>query len=118
GLGPCHPTTGRQGPFQRAPDGAPGTYQSQDRRSNMIRAKMLAIFAGMLATLAVSAVPAFAEFTSKNGKASGPGKPGPVVLEGGDATLECSSAEGKGTILNASGVEALKGPTLSLNTEK
>lgn len=84
----------------------------------MIRAKMLAILAGMIATLAISAVPASAEFQSTNGKATGPGKSGPVVLEGGGATLECSSAEGKGTIENAEGKEQLKGTTLALNTEK
>jgi hypothetical protein len=84
----------------------------------MIRAKMLAVFAGMIATLAISAVPASAEFTSTNGKATGAGKSGPVVLEGGGATLECASAEGKGTIENAEGKEATKGPSLLLNTEK
>lgn len=84
----------------------------------MIRAKMLAIFAGMIAVVAVSATPAFAEFTSTNGKATGPGKSGPVVLEGGGASLECTSAEGKGTIENAEGKEATKGPSLLLNTEK
>ena len=41
-----------------------------------------------------------------------------VVLEGGGATLECTSAEGKGTIENSSGTEQLKGPTLELDTEK
>jgi hypothetical protein len=84
----------------------------------MFRAKLLAIAVGMLATLAVSVSPAFATFKSTNEKASGPGKSGPVVLEGGGATLECTSAEGKGTIQNAEGKEALSGPTLALNTEK
>ncbi len=84
----------------------------------MLRTKMLAIFVGMIATLAVTAIPASAEFQSTNGKATGPGKSGPVVLEGGGATLECSSAEGKGTIENAEGKEQLKGTTLALDTEK
>ncbi len=84
----------------------------------MFRAKLLAIAVGMLATLAVSVSPAFAEFKSTNGKTSGAGKSGPVVLEGGGATLECTSAEGKGTVENAKGEAALSGPTLELNTEK
>jgi len=84
----------------------------------MFRAKLLTIIVGMLATLAVSAAPAFAEFQSTNGKASGPGKSGPVTLEGGGATLECTSAEGKGTIQNSEGKEQLKGTALALNTEK
>ncbi len=81
----------------------------------MIKAKLLAVFAATIAVLAVSAAPAFAEFESKNGKASGAGKSGPIVLEGGGATLECASAEGTGTILKQ-GAESLKGTVLSLNT--
>jgi hypothetical protein len=81
----------------------------------MMKAKLLAVFAAMIAVLAVSAAPAFAEFESNNGKATGAGKSGPVVLEGGGATLECSSAEGTGTILKQ-GVESTKGTVLALNT--
>jgi hypothetical protein len=84
----------------------------------MFRAKLLTIVVGMLATLAVSAVPAFAEFRSTSGKATGNGKSGPVVLEGGGATLECTSAEGTGTILSGRGGSAqLKGPVLALETK-
>lgn len=82
----------------------------------MIKVKLLAVFAAMVAVLAVSAAPAFAEFESNNGKATGAGKSGPVVLEGGGATLECSSAEGTGTILKQ-GVESTKGTVLALNTK-
>jgi hypothetical protein len=84
----------------------------------MVKAKLVAVFAAMVAVLAFSAAPAFAEFSSTSGKATGAGKSGPVTLEGGGASLECTSAEGKGTILNAEGKEALKGPTLALDTEK
>jgi hypothetical protein len=81
----------------------------------MIKVKLVAIFAAVVAVLAVSAAPAFAEFESTNGKASGAGKSGSVVLEGGGATLECVSAEGTGTILKQ-GAESTKGTVLSLNT--
>ncbi len=85
----------------------------------MFRAKLLAIIVGMLATLAVTAVPAFAEFRSTNGKVTGAGKSGPVVLEGGGATLECSSAEGTGTILSGpGGKQQLKGTVMQLKTTK
>jgi hypothetical protein len=83
----------------------------------MFRAKLLAVIVGMLATLAVTAVPAFAEFESTTGKGTGAGKSGPLVLEGGGATLECTSAEGTGTIMTGThGKEALKGPVLQLKT--
>jgi hypothetical protein len=96
--------------------GAPRLINPLQGASNMIRAKMLTVLVGMIATLAVSAAPAFAEFESTTGKATGAGKSGPVVLEGGGATLECSSAEGTGTVLSKQGAEALKGPILALNT--
>jgi hypothetical protein len=82
----------------------------------MFRVKMAAIFAAMVAVLALSAVPAFAIFKSTNSKATGAGKSGPVVLEGGGATLECTSAEGTGEIQNAEGKAATEGPTLLLKT--
>lgn len=83
----------------------------------MFRAKLLTVIVGMLATLAVTAVPAFAEFKSTSGKPTGNGKSGPLVLEGGGATLECTSASGTGTILSgAGGKEQLKGPVLQLKT--
>jgi hypothetical protein len=82
----------------------------------MIRAKMLAVLAGMIATLAITAVPASAEFQSKTTK--GNSSSGAVVLEGGGGTLECSSTEGEWTILNASKEAATKGSTLSLNIKK
>jgi hypothetical protein len=82
----------------------------------MVKAKLPETLAITIVALMLSAVPAFAEFSSTNGQASGPGKSGPVVLEGGGSTLECASASGTGTILNAEGKEALKGPTLQLNT--
>ncbi len=85
----------------------------------MIRAKGLAIIAGMLATLAVTAVPASAEFQSTSGKETGTGTAKGIVLEGGGATLECVKAEGTGTILSGLGGKAqLKGPVLSLETKK
>ncbi len=85
----------------------------------MFRAKLLAVIVGMLATLAVTAVPAFAEFQSTNGKASGAGKAKAVVLEGGGATLECATAEGTGTILSGiGGTQQLKGTVLQLKTTK
>lgn len=91
----------------------------------MIRAKLLAIFAGMIATLAVSAAPAFAEFESTQTK--GAGKSGTVVLEGGGATLECTSAEGEWKIRTAGKIEeqnqvkqtpTTRGPHLNLTIKK
>jgi hypothetical protein len=61
----------------------------------MFRAKLLAITVGMLATLAVTAVPALAEFQSNTGSTAGSAKTGPLVIEGGGASLECTSAEGE-----------------------
>jgi hypothetical protein len=84
----------------------------------MLKAKLVAIFAAMVAVLAVSATSAFAEFSSTSGKATGAGKSGKVVLEGGGATLECASAEGKGEIANSEKKEALTGDLLNLDTEK
>src|SRR5580658_2090242 len=84
----------------------------------MMKAKLVAVFAAMIAVLAVSATSAFAEFTSTNGKATGAGKSSKVVLEGGGATLECATAEGKGQIANSEKKEATKGDLLNLDTEK
>jgi hypothetical protein len=83
----------------------------------MFKAKTLAIFASMIATLAVSATPAFAEFQSTNSKTTGSGKSGAVTLEGGGATLECTSSEGPWTIFSGE-TAATKGSTLSLITNK
>jgi hypothetical protein len=80
----------------------------------MMRAKLLAVLAGMIATLAVSAVPASAEFASNSTATKGAGKSGPVVLEGGGATLECTSGEGTWTILSG-GKAATKGTDLQLD---
>jgi hypothetical protein len=91
---------------------------TKDKEHNMMKVKLVAIFAAMVAVLAVSATSAFAEFSSTKGSSEGKGNSGKVVLEGGGATLECASAEGTGTILNSSGVKATKGPTLALDTEK
>jgi hypothetical protein len=85
----------------------------------MTRTRLLAVIVGMLATLAVTAVPAFAEFQSTSGKPTGIGTAKGIVLEGGGATLECVKAEGTGTILSAAkGKEQLKGPVLQLKTTK
>jgi hypothetical protein len=83
----------------------------------MVKAKLLMIFTGIIAALAVSAAPALAEFESTTGKATGAVKSGPVVIEGGGATLECTSAEGSGTTLFG-GKEALKGAILSILVKK
>jgi|GEM_PF-4963845 len=74
----------------------------------MIRTKMLAVLVGMIATLAVSAVPAFAEFQSNSAATKGTVKTGAIVLAGGGATLECSSGSGTWTILSG-GVASTKG---------
>jgi hypothetical protein len=83
----------------------------------MIRVRMVAIFAAMIAVLAVSAAPAFARFVSTNGKATSPGKSTTIVLSGGGATLECATAEGTGTILSE-GKEALSGELLLIDIIK
>jgi hypothetical protein len=67
----------------------------------MFRAKLLTIIVGMLATLAVTAVPALAEFQSNSSSTSGKAKTGPLVIEGGGATLECTSSEGEWKIQTA-----------------
>jgi hypothetical protein len=56
-------------------------------------------------------------FTSTNGKPTGAFKSGVVILEGGGATLECSSSEGTSTILSG-GKAATKGNSLSSDIEK
>ena len=83
----------------------------------MMKAKLLAVVVGMLATLAVTAVPAFAEFQSTKGNQTGNGQAKRIVLEGGGATLECAKAEGTGTIMRQ-GVQQTKGPVLQLKTTK
>lgn len=80
----------------------------------MMRVKLLAVLAGMIATLAVSAAPALAEFESLSAKVKGLGQSGPAVLEGGGATLECASTQGTWTIFNGA-VEATKGSVMRLN---
>jgi hypothetical protein len=81
----------------------------------MIRVKLLAVLAGMIATLAVSAAPAFAEFESLSAKVKGLGQSGPAVLEGGGATLECASTQGEWTIFSGpGGKEATKGTVMRL----
>lgn len=80
----------------------------------MIRVKLLAVIVGMVATLAVTAVPAFAEFSSNSSATKGAGKSGAVVLEGGGATLECTSGEGEWTVLSG-GVAATQGDNLQLD---
>lgn len=85
----------------------------------MIRAKMLAVLVGMIATLAVSAAPAFAEFESNSEATKGTGKGGAVVLEGGGAVLECTSAEGEWEILStAGGAPNKKGKFMQIKTNK
>ncbi|MFI5008667.1 MAG: hypothetical protein ACHQDY_00155 [Solirubrobacterales bacterium] len=81
----------------------------------MFRAKLLAITVGMLATLAVTAVPAFAEFESTTSK--GNVKVGTITIEGGGATLTCTSAEGGWTIFNGT-VPSTKGKQEKLTFEK
>jgi hypothetical protein len=94
----------------------------------MINAKLLAILAAMVAVLAVSAAPASAIFVSNTGETHGAGKSGAMTLEGGGATLECSSAEGEWKIQTAGKIEehekgekqqpALEGPQLYLLIKK
>jgi hypothetical protein len=83
----------------------------------MFRAKLLAVIAGMLATLAVTAAPAFAEFESGSTATKGTVKVGTITIEGGGATLTCTSAEGTWTILSG-GVASKKGTNEQLDFEK
>jgi hypothetical protein len=83
----------------------------------MMRVKLLAIIAGMLATLAVTAAPAFAEFQSNSTSSKGQVKVGAITIEGGGATLTCASAEGTWTILSG-GVASTKGKNEQLFFEK
>jgi len=61
----------------------------------MIKAKLLAVFSAIVAVLALSAAPAFAEFQSNSNSTAGGAKTGALVIEGGGATLECTSSEGE-----------------------
>jgi hypothetical protein len=61
----------------------------------MIKAKLLAVLPAIVAVLAFMAAPAFAEFQSNSNSTAGGAKTGPLVIEGGGATLECTSAEGE-----------------------
>jgi hypothetical protein len=83
----------------------------------MIRAKMLAVLAGMVATLAITAAPALAEFQSNSSATKGVVKVGAITIEGGGATLTCTSAEGTWTILSG-GVASTKGKEERLAFEK
>ena len=83
----------------------------------MIRAKMLAILAGMVATLAIMAAPALAEFQSNSSSTTGAVTVGAVVIEGGGATLTCTSAAGTWTIFSAT-VPTTKGTQEKLAFEK
>jgi hypothetical protein len=86
----------------------------------MIKAKLVTVFSAIVAVLALSAAPAFAEFQSNSNSTAGFAKTGPLVIEGGGATLECKSAEGEWKIQTAGNlkehevgtkqVKALKGP--------
>lgn len=81
----------------------------------MIRVKVVAVFSVMAAVLAFAAAPAFAEFQSNSTKATGLGHSGVAVLEGGGATLECTSTQGEWKIQTKAGQEQTKGPQLKLN---
>lgn len=83
----------------------------------MIRAKLLAVFAGMIATLALTAVPALAEYQSNSESSKGIVKVGAITIEGGGATLTCTGAEGTWTILSG-GKAATKGTNEQLAFEK
>lgn len=83
----------------------------------MLRAKLLAVLVGMIATLAVSAVPAFAGFESNSSATKGQVKVGAITIEGGGATLTCTSAEGTWTILSK-GVASTQGKNEQLAFEK
>jgi hypothetical protein len=86
----------------------------------MIKAKLVAVFSAMIAVLALSAAPAFAEFQSNSNSTAGSAKTGALVIEGGGASLECSSVEGEWKIQTAGKilehekegkqVKSLKGP--------
>jgi hypothetical protein len=67
----------------------------------MIKAKLLAVFPAIVAVLAFSAAPAFAEFQSNSTSTAGGAKTGALVIEGGGATLSCTSAEGEWKIQTA-----------------
>lgn len=94
----------------------------------MIRAKMVAIFAAMIAVLAVTASSASAEFQSGGSETHGAAKTGALVIEGGGATLECTSSEGEWKIQTAGKfkehekegkqVAATKGPQLYITFSK
>ncbi len=85
----------------------------------MIKVKVLAVFAAMIGVLAVSAAPAFAEFKSNSSATTGAGKSGAIVLEGGGATLECTSAEGEWAILaTPGGAPATQGANMQIKTSK
>ena len=83
----------------------------------MIKAKLVAVFSAIVAVLAFSAAPAWAEFQSNSTSSKGAMKGTGIILEGGGATLGCISFEGEWTILSG-GVPATKGSTLSLNIKK
>ena len=83
----------------------------------MSRAKLLAGFSAIIALLAFFAAPAFAEFQSGSSATKGATKGGAIVIEGGGATLECTSSEGTWTILSGEKA-ATKGETLSETIEK
>jgi hypothetical protein len=86
----------------------------------MIKAKLVAVFSAIVAVLAFSAAPAFAEFESTNGTTHGLFKTGTAVLTGGGGTLSCTSTAGEWKIRTAGKIEeqekegkqvpALKGP--------
>jgi hypothetical protein len=58
-------------------------------------------------------------FNSTNGKPTGAAKGKAIILEGGGATLECTSAEGTGTILAGfGGTQTLNGSVLQLKVTK
>ena len=83
----------------------------------MTRTKLLAAFAGMVAALATSAAPAVAEFQSNSTATKGTITVGAITIEGGGATLTCTSAEGTWTILSG-GVPATQGKNQQLAFEK
>lgn len=83
----------------------------------MIKTKLVAVLTAMVAVLAVSAAPSFANFESDTGIGHGQGKSGPIVLTGGGATLECTSADGEWKIVEG-GVEQVKGAGMQIITNK
>jgi hypothetical protein len=88
----------------------------------MIKAKLVAVFSAIVAVLAISAAPAFAEFESTT--THGSFKTGEVTLEGGGGTLTCTSTSGEWKIRTAGKIEeqekagkqepTTKGPHLNL----